>query len=146
MGEIKDFGSTMIESSTLFSVSRGSGLELDGISVTFTCSEDSDLSRQPWTLLQYSDVSLMADQKRSGMWLEKAGWRVTVEDKSTVNKLAGFLPSQIVSMQEGGSVSSTDVAKQFPDAERVGEMLMESVSIEQGQLLRAAEPMSGHGK
>ena len=88
----------------------------------------------------------MADQKRSGMWLEKAGWRVTVEDKTTVNKLAGFFPSQIVSMQEGGAVSLTDVSKQFPDAERVGEMLMECVSIEQGQLLRAAEPMSGHGK
>ena len=57
-----------------------------------------------------------------------------------MNELAGFSVSQTASMQEGGTASSTDVAKQFPDAAEVGKMPKESVSVEQGQLLRAAEP------
>ena len=36
--------------------------------------------------------------------------------------------------------SSTDVAEQFPDATEVGKTSKESVSVEQGQLLRAAKP------
>ena len=73
--------------------------------------------------------------------MEEAGWRVTVEDKSSVNELAGFFVSRTASsMQEGGTTSSANVAKQFPDAAEVGKMPKESVSVEQGHLLRAAEP------
>ena len=43
-------------------------------------------------------------------------------------------------MQEGGAVSSTDVAEQFPDATEVGKTTKKSVSVEQGQPLRAAQP------
>ena len=82
----------------------------------------------------------MADEKRSGTWLGQAGWRVTVEDKSLVRELAGFFVSQTASMQEGGTTLSTGLAKQCPDAPEVGKMPKESVSVEQGQLLRAAEP------
>ena len=140
VGEMNEFGSTMAEPSVLFLVASGSSSEMNETSANFTCSGDSDLSRQPVTLLQSSGVSRIADQKRSGTWLEQAGWRVTVEDKSSVNELAGFSVSQTASMPEGGTTSSTDVAKQFPDAAEVGKMPKESVSVEQGQLLRAAEP------
>ena len=43
-------------------------------------------------------------------------------------------------MQEDGAMSSTDVAQQFSDATEVGKTSKESVSVEQRQLLRAAEP------
>ena len=57
-----------------------------------------------------------------------------------MNKLAGFFHSQIAAMQEGGSASPTVVARQFSDVAEVGKMLKESVSVEQGQLLRAVKP------
>ena len=43
-------------------------------------------------------------------------------------------------MQEGGATSSTDVAEPVTDFTEVQKTLKESVSVEQGQLLRAAEP------
>ena len=46
-GEMNEFGSTMAESTVLFPVASGSSLEMNGTSVTFTCSGDCDLSRQP---------------------------------------------------------------------------------------------------
>ena len=69
----------------------------------------------------------------------QANWRVTVEGKSSVSKLAGFFPSQITTVQEGGATSSTDVAEPVTDSTEVGKTSKESVAVEQGQLLRAAE-------
>ena len=57
-------------------------------------------------------------------WGKQVGWTLRVTDR----------------VNEGRTTSSTDVAKQFPDAAEVGKMPKESVSIEQGQILRAAEP------
>ena len=65
-------------------------LARNGTSVAFTCSGDSDPSRQPKPLLQSSGVSLLTDQTRSGTYRMQADWRVTVEVNSSVNKLAGF--------------------------------------------------------
>ena len=70
----------------------------------------------------------------------QANWQVTVEGKSSVNKLAGVFFSQITTMQEDGATSPTDVAKPVTDSTEVCKTLKESVSVEQGQLLRAAEP------
>ena len=64
----------------------------------------------------------------------QANWRVTVEGKSSVNKL------QSTPVQEDGSTSSTDVAELVTDSTEVYETTKESLSAEQGQLLRAAEP------
>ena len=44
---MNEFGSTMAESTVLFPVASVSSLEMNGTSVTFTCSSDCDLSRQP---------------------------------------------------------------------------------------------------
>ena len=43
-------------------------------------------------------------------------------------------------MQEDGATSSTDVAEPATDSTEVDKTSKESVSVEQGQLLRAAEP------
>ena len=48
--------------------------------------------------------------------------------------------TEISAVQEGGATSSTDVAEQFPDPTEVGDLSKETVSVEQGQPLRAAEP------
>ena len=109
----------MAESSVLFTVASGSSLEMHGTSITLNCSGDCDLNRQPRTPLQSSGSFVVADQKRSGTWLGQACWRVMVENKSSVYDLAGFFGSQTASMQEGRTTSSTEVAKQFPDAEGV---------------------------
>ena len=101
---------------------------MNGTSVTFTCSGDYFLSRQPRPLPQSSGASLQTDQRRSGTYLVQADWQVTVEGKSSVNKLSGFFPSQIAPMQEGGATSSTDVAEQFPDATEVGMTSKESLN------------------
>ena len=77
---------------------------------------------------------------RRGTDCVQANWQVTVEGKSSVHKLAGVFPSQTASMQEGGTVSSTDVAEPVTDSTEVDRTSKESVSFEQGQLLRAAEP------
>ena len=82
----------------------------------------------------------MNDQTRSGTHWVQANWQVTVEGKSSVNKLAGVFRSQITRVQEGGATSSTDVAKPVTDSTEVHKTAKESVSVEQGQLLRAAEP------
>ena len=115
-------------------------LERNVTSVAFTCSGDYDPSRQLKPLLQSSRVSLLNDQLRSGTHGVQAKWQVTVEGNSSVNKLAGVFPSQITTVQEGGATSSTDVAEPVTDFTEVYKTLKESVSVEQGQLLRAAEP------
>ena len=61
------------------------------------------------------------------------------DGKSSVNKLAGVFPSQNTTVQEDGATSSTDVADPVTDSSEVYKTT-ESVSVEQGQLLRAAEP------
>ena len=57
-----------------------------------------------------------------------------------MNKLAGVFPSQIFRVQEGGATSSTDVAEPVTDSTEVDKTSKEFVPVEQGQLLRAAEP------
>ena len=46
-------------------------------------------------------------------------------------------------MQEDGAPSSTDVAELVTDSTEVDKTTKESVSVQQGQLLRAAEPDQG---
>ena len=68
-------------------------------------------------------------QKRNGTYWLQADRRVTVDDKSSLNMSIGFC----------GAASSTYVAE-FSDTAEVGKTSKGSVSIEQGQPLRAAEP------
>ena len=77
---------------------------------------------------------------RSGTDWVQANWRVTVEGKSSVNKLAGIFPSLITTVHESGATSPKDVAEPVTDSTEVDKTSMDSVSVEQGQLLRAAEP------
>ena len=70
----------------------------------------------------------------------QANWQVTVEGKSSVNKLAGVFPSQSTTVQEDGATSSTDVAEPATDSTEVCKTTKESVSVEQVQILRATEP------
>ena len=102
---------TLVESSRLVLIMSVLSLERDGTSVAFTCSGDYDSSRQPRPLLQSSRVLLLTDQMSGGTCWVQANWRVTVEGKSSVNKLAGVFPSQITTVQEGGASSSTDEAE-----------------------------------
>ena len=107
-------------------------LERNGTSVAFTCSGDYDVSRQPRPLLQSPRVSLLTDQMTSGTYWVQANWRVTVEGKSSVNKLAGVFLSQITRGQESGASSPTDVAEPVTDSTEVDKTSKESVSVEQG--------------
>ena len=131
---------TLVKSSRLVPVMSVLSLERNGTSVAFTCSGDYDSIPQPRRLLQSSRVSLLTDQMRSGTYRVQANWRVTVEGKSSVNKLAGVFPSQITTVQEGGAASATDVAEPVTDSTEVDKTSKEFVSVEEGQLLRAAEP------
>ena len=109
--------------------------------LVFSCSGDYYLIRQPIPPPSPSSgVSHLKLQKRNGTYWLQADRRLTVDDKSSVNTLTGFSPAQMAPIQEGGASSSTDVAEQFPDPAEVGKTSKESVSIEQGQPLRAAEP------
>ena len=117
-------------------------MEQNGISVAFTCSDDCDPSRQPRPLLQSSRVSLLAEQTRTGTFGKQTNWRVTVEGESSVNKLAGVFPSPSTTVQEVEATSS-DVAETATDSTEIYKTAKESVSVEQGQLLRAVEPDQG---
>ena len=81
---------------------------------------DHEPTRQPRLLLkplmQSSGVSLLIDQTRSGTFEVPPYWRVAVEGKSSVNKLAGVFLSQHTTVQEDGAVSSTDVAEAVVDS------------------------------
>ena len=79
-------------------------------------------------------------QKRNGTYWLQADRRATVDDKSSVNMLTGFSLVQMAPTQKGGSASSTDVAEQLQNTAVARKTSKESVSIEQGQPLRAAEP------
>ena len=79
-------------------------------------------------------------QRRNGTCWLQADRRVTVDKKSSANTLAGFSFVQMAPIQEGGAASSTDVAEPLPNTAEAGKTSKESVSIEQGQPLRAAEP------
>ena len=131
---------TLVESSRSVLVRSVLSLKMNGTSVAFTRKGDYDPSRQPKPLLQSSGVSLLIDQTRSGTCWMQANWRVTAEGKSSVNKMTGVFPSQIIPVQEDGATSSTDVAELVTDFTEVYKTLKESTSVEQGQLLRAAEP------
>ena len=134
---------TLVESSRLVSVMCVSSLEMKETSVGFTCSDECSTSQQPKLLLQSSGVSLLTDQIRSGTYWVQADRQVTVEGKSSVNKLAGLFPSSITTIQECGATSSTDVAEPVADFTEVDKTLKESLPAEQGQLLRAAEQDQG---
>ena len=126
--EMKSIGSTMVESSVLFPVASVLSLEVNGTSVTFPCSGECFLIRQPMPLPQSSGVPRLTVQKRNGSCWLQADRRVTVEDKSSVNMLAGFSLSQIAPMQEGVATSSTDVAEQFSRSHR-GQQDIEGVRV-----------------
>ena len=81
---------------------------------------------------------MLNDQLRSEPHWVRANWQVAVEGKSLVNNLAGEFPSQITTVQQDGATSSTDVAEPVTDFTEVYKTLKKSV--EQGHLLRAAEP------
>ena len=140
VGEMKRIGSTMVESSVLFPVASVLSLEVNGTSVTFSCSGDYFLIRLQMPLPQSSGVRRLTLQKRNGTCWLQADRHVAVEDKSSVNMLAGCSPSQSAQMQEGVATSSIDVAEQFSDPTDVSKTSKESLSVEQGQPLRAAEP------
>ena len=95
---------------------------------------------KPKSLLQSAGVSLLTDRMRSGTYWMQANWQVTVEGKSSVNKLAGVFPSQSTTVQEDAATSSTDVAEPVTDYTEGYKTTKESVSVEQGQQLRAAKP------
>ena len=122
---------TLVKSSRLVLVMSVLSLERNGTSVALTHSGDYDSSRQPRPFLQSSRVSLRTDQMRSGTCWVQANWRVTVEGKSSVNKLAGVFPSPITTVQEGGATSSTDVAEPVTDFTEVHKTLAESVASSQ---------------
>ena len=124
---------TLAESSRSVLVMIVSSLEQKRISVGFTCSDEYSASLQPKPLLQYPGVSLLTDRTRSGTYWGQADWRVTGQVKSSVNKLAGFFPSPISTIQEGGATSSTDVTEPVADSPtEVNKTLKESVLTEQG--------------
>ena len=113
---------------------------MNGTSVAFTCSANYDPSGQPRPFVQSSGFSLLIYQTRSGTYWVQANWQGPVEGKSSVNKLAGFFLSQSTTVQEDGVASSTDVAEPVTDSTEVYKTTKESVFVEQGQQLRAAEP------
>ena len=142
-GETKRIGSTMVESSVLFPVASVTSSEENETSVVFSCSGDYYLIRQPKPPPSKSEgVSHVRLQKHSGTsWLQ-ADRRVTVDDKSSANALAGFSSVQLAPIQEGGAASSSDVAvaEPLPNSGEAGRASQEAVPIEQGQPLRAVEP------
>ena len=81
-------------------------------------------------------------QKRNGTYWLQADRRVTVEDKTSANALAGFSSVKMAPIQESGAASSSGVAvaEPFPNAAQAGTVSQEAVPIEQGQPLRAVEP------
>ena len=108
-------------------------LDVHGTSVTFTCSGDYFLSRQPRQLLHASGVSQTICQKRDGI---QEG-----EDTSSTRRLATVrsVGTLVRPIQEDRATSSTDMAEQVSDPTEVGKTSQEFVVVEQGQLLRAAE-------
>ena len=102
----------MVESSVLFPVAIVLSLGVNWRCVTFPCSVDYSLNRWPVPRPQSSGVSKTICPKRNGIH-----W-----------------------MQEGVATSSTDVAEQFSHPTEVSNTSKESVSVEQGQPLRAAKP------
>ena len=127
---------SLVESSQFVLVRSVSSLEQNGISVAFTCSDDYDPSRQP------REFSCWLNKMRSGTCWVQANWRVTVEGESSVNKLTEVFSSQNTTVQEVGAASS-DVAEPATDTTEIYKTAKETVSDEQGQLLRAVEPDHG---
>ena len=72
-------------------------------------------------------------QKRTGTYWLQPNRRVTVDDKSSANTLAGFSSVQMAPIQEGGAASSANVAEMLPNTAGAGKTSKESASIEQGQ-------------
>ena len=95
-GETKRVGSTMVESSVLFPVASASSLEENGTSVLFSCSGDCYLIRQPMLPPSQSQgVSHVKLQNRNGTYWLQVDRRVTVDDQSSANALAGFSSVQM---------------------------------------------------
>ena len=124
-GETKRIGSTMVESSVLFPVASVSSSEENGTSVVFSSSDDYYLIRQPMPPPSQSQgVSHVTLQKQNGTYWFQADRRVTVDDKSSANALAGFSSVHMAPIQEGGAASSSDVA--VADRYRILQRLEES--------------------
>ena len=97
-GEMKSV-STMVESS-VFLVASVSRLEENGTSVVFSCSSDYYLIRQPMSPpWQSQGVSHVKLQKHNGTYWLQADRRVTVDDKSSANTLAGFSSVQMAPVE-----------------------------------------------
>ena len=100
----------------LFSVASVSRLEENETSVVFC---DYYQIRQPMhPASQSQGVSHVKLQKRNGTYWLQADRRVTVDDKSAANALAGFSSVQRAPLQEIGAASSSDVsvAEPLPNA------------------------------
>ena len=101
----------MVESSVLFPVASVSSSEESGASVVFSSSDDYYLIRQPMPPPSQSHgVSHVTIQKHIGTYWFQADRRVTVDDKSSANALAGFSSVHMAPIREGGAASSSDVA------------------------------------
>ena len=119
-----------------FLLQSGSSLEENGKSVLFSCSGDYYLIRHPMLPPSQSQgVSRVELQKRTVTYWLQADQRVTVDDKSSANALAGF-SSVMAPIQEGGAASSSDVAvaELLPNAAEAGRVSREAVPIEHGQM------------
>ena len=96
----------MVESRVLFPFASVSGSEENESSVVLS---DYYLIRQPMPpSSQSQEVSHLKLQKRNGTYWLQADRRVTVDDKSAANALAGFYSVQMAPI-EGGAVSLSDV-------------------------------------
>ena len=133
-GDTKRIGSTMVESSMVFPVVSVSSLEENRTSVVFSCSGDHYLIRRSMPPPLHSQgVSHVKLQIRNGMYWLHADRRVTVDDKSSANALAGSSSVQMAPIQDGGAASSSDevVAEPLPNAAGAGRVSQEAVPIEQ---------------
>ena len=88
----------------------------------FSCSGDYYLIRQTMPPPSQSQgVSHVKLQKGNGTFWLQADRRVTVDDKSSANALAGFSSVQMAPIQEGGGASLSDaaVAEPLPKLQRL---------------------------
>ena len=79
---------------------------------------------------QPQGVSHVKLQKHNGTYWLQADRRVTVDDKSSANALAGFSAVQMAPMQDGGAASSADVAvpEPLPNAAEAGRVSQAAAS------------------
>ena len=71
-------------------------------------------------------------------------WRVTVDEKSSVNKLAGVFPSQSTTVQEDGATPSTVVVELVTDSTEVYETTMETVCVKRDSYCERPNQINVH--